>query len=66
MEFSLMIKFLQFFRIESCCSLDSNTLLTKVVPLCKDLGENADTIKAVSTNWERIFTELDFEEAATR
>jgi len=39
-------------------------LLTKVLPLCTDLNENGDRIKAELTDWELVCTQRDFESAA--
>lgn len=38
-------------------------LLSKVLPLCSDLSENANKIKAELTDWELVCTQQDFEEA---
>jgi len=40
-------------------------LLTKVLPLCTDLNENGDRIKAELTDWELVCTQRDFESAAS-
>jgi len=39
-------------------------LLTKVLPLCTDLNENGDRIKAELTDWELVCTQRDFESAS--
>ena len=39
------------------------SLIQKLLPLCKDLDRNANKIKAVLSDWERVCTERDFEEA---
>jgi hypothetical protein len=38
-------------------------LLTKLLPLCRDMNENGSKIKAALTDWERVCTEQAFEEA---
>ena len=40
-------------------------LLTKVLPLCTDLNENGDRIKAELTDWELVCTQRDFESAVS-
>jgi len=37
--------------------------ITKILPFCKDLHANAGRIKAELTDWERVCTERDFEQA---
>ena len=37
--------------------------LSKLLPLCKDLHENVRRIKAELTDWEKVCTERDFEQA---
>ena len=38
-------------------------LLSKVLPLCRDLSDNAARIRAELTDWELVCTERDFEQA---
>jgi len=37
--------------------------ITKILPFCKDLDANAGRIKAELTDWEKVCTERDFEQA---
>eukprot|EP00985_Skeletonema_marinoi_P006822 scaffold2995_cov140-Skeletonema_marinoi.AAC.5 len=37
--------------------------ITKILPFCKDLHANAGKIKAELTDWEKVCTERDFEQA---
>ena len=39
-------------------------LLSNVLPLCRDLSENAARIRSELTHWELVCTERDFEQAA--